>query len=98
MQRNLEELKHGIGEGTTSDYIPLLAAVTNSIGTISSERLRGMDYRNNKLIFSLLLTDIAQAEAMRKRLSSIGLMATIDSLVKTDQGVEMLFTVMVSAS
>ena len=98
MQRNLEELKHGIGEGTTSDYIPLLAAVTNSIGTISSERLRGMDYRNNKLIFSLLLPDIALAEAMRKRLSSNGLMATIDSLVKTDQGVEMLFTVMVSAS
>ena len=54
MQRNLEELKHGTGEATNSDYIPLLAAVTNSIGAVSSERLRGMDYRNNKLIFNCL--------------------------------------------
>lgn len=98
MQRNLEELKHGTGEATNSDYIPLLAAVTNSIGAVSSERLRGMDYRNNKLIFNLLLPDIEQAEAMRKRLSSIGLSATTDSLVKTDQGIEMLFTVTVNAS
>ena len=98
MQRNLDELKHVTGEGTASDYIPLLSAVTNSIGAISSERLRGMDYRNNRLIFNLLLPQIEQAEAMRKRLSTNGLSATIESLTKTDQGIEMLITVTANAS
>lgn len=97
MQRNLEELKHGAGKSGSSDYIPLLVAVTGSIGAISVERLRGMDYQNNKLLLNLLLPDMEQAEAMQKRLIASGLFATIETPRKTEQGLELLLSVSASA-
>ncbi len=93
MLRNLEELKHGAGQDVNSDYIPMLAAVTSSIGTVSVERLRGMDYQNNKLVLNLLLPNIDQVEAMRKRLNTSGLSATYETTRKTDQGLELLFMI-----
>ncbi len=98
MLRNLEEMKHGAGQGVSSDYIPMLAAVTNSIGSVSAERLRGMDYQNNKLVLNLLLPNMEQAEAMRKRLNTSGLSAAYEITRTTDQGVELLLSVTASTS
>ena len=98
MQRNLEELKHGAGQSGHSDYLPLLAAVTNSIGAISVERLRGMAYQNNQLLLNLSLTDMQQAEAIQKRLSASGLSAAIEAPRKTEQGLELQLTITASDS
>ena len=98
MQRNLEELKHGAGQGVSSDYLPTLAAVTSSIGAVSVERLRGMDYQNSKLILKLLLPNMEQAEAMQKRLSASGLFATLETPRKTDQGLELSIVVAANKS
>ena len=98
MQRNLEELKHGAGQSGHSDYLPLLAAVTNSIGAISVERLRGMAYQNNQLLLNLSLPDMQQAEAIQKRLSASGLSAEIDAPRKTEQGLELQLTITASGS
>ena len=98
MQRNLEELKHGAGQGVNSDYLPMLAAVTSSIGAVSVERLRGMDYQNSKLVLKLLLPDLDQAEAMQKRLGAYGLLATLETQRKTDQGLELSIIVTANKS
>jgi len=98
MQRNLDELKHGVGQSGNTDFIPLLAAVTTSIGAISTERLKGMDYQSGKLIFNLLMPDMEQAQAMRQRLSASGLTATIDNSHQSPQGLELQLVISASAS
>ena len=98
MQRSLEELKHGSGERGDTDFISLLDKVTNSIGAVTTERLKSMKYENNKLIFSLLAPDMEYAEAMRKRLADVGLLAIIDSPLKTEQGLEYQLSVGVGTS
>jgi general secretion pathway protein L len=98
MQRNLEELKHGVGQSGNTDFIPLLAAVTTSIGAISTERLKGMDYQSGKLILNLLMPDMEQAQAMRQRLSASGLSATIDNSHQSPQGLELQLVISASAS
>ena len=98
MQRNLEELKHGAGQSGHSDYLPLLSSVTNSIGSISGERLRGIAYQNNQLLLNLSLPDMQQAEAIQKRLSASGLSAAIEAPRKTEQGLELQLTITASDS
>lgn len=98
MQRNLEELKHSAGQGANSDYLPMLAAVTSSIGAVSAERLRGMDYQYSRLVLKLLLPDMEQAEAMQKRLGASGLFATLETPHKTDQGIELSFVLTANKS
>lgn len=98
MQRNLEELKRGAGQSGSSDYMSLLASVTESITAISVGRLRGMDYQNNKLYLNLLLPDMNQAEAMQKRLNASGLSSTIETPHKTEQGLELMLSVSASAT
>lgn len=98
MQRNLDDLKHGAGQSSNADFIPLLASVTTSIGAISAEKLKGMDYQNGKLVLSLLMPDMEQAQAMRQRLSTSGLSATIESAHPSAQGLDLQLVISASAS
>ena len=98
MQRNLDELKHGLGQNGQSDFLPLLSLVTTSIGGISSERLRSMEYQNGKLIFNITMPDIEQAQAMQQRLIASGLMAAIEKQQATSQGLELQLVITASAS
>lgn len=98
MQRNLDDLKHGAGQSGNADYIPLLANVTTSIGAISAERLKGMDYQNGKLTLNLLLPDMEQAQAMRQRLGTSGLSATIENPKPSALGLDCQLVISASAS
>jgi len=98
MQRNLDDLKHGAGQSSNTDFMPLLASVTTSIGAISPERLKGMDYQNGKLVLSLLMPDMEQAQVMRQRLSTSGLSATIESAHPSAQGLDLQLVISASAS
>jgi len=98
MQRNLDDLKHGAGQSNNADFMPLLASVTTSIGAISAERLKGMDYQNGKLVLNLLMPDMEQAQAMRQRLSTAGLSATIESPHPSAQGLDLQLVISASAS
>lgn len=98
MQRNLDDLKHSAGQSGNADFMPLLATVTTSIGAISEERLKGMDYQNGKLVLNLLMPDMEQAQAMRQRLSTAGLFATIESPHPSAQGLDLQLVISASAS
>jgi general secretion pathway protein L len=89
MKRNLDDLKHGAGQSSNTDFLPLLAATTSNIGAISAEKLKGMDYQDGKLMLNLLMPDMEQAQAMRLRLSSAGLSATIESAHASASGLEL---------
>jgi general secretion pathway protein L len=98
MQRNLDDLKHGAGQSGNADFMPLLSAVTASIGAISAERLKGMAYQNNKLVLNLLMPDMEQAQAIRQRLTTSGLAVQIESPHQSTQGLELQLVISTSAS
>lgn len=98
MQRNLDDLKHGLGQSGNADYLPLLSAVTTSIGGISAEKLKDMSYQNGKLTLNIVMPGITQAQAMQQRLSTSGLIATIENQHATSQGLELQLTITSSAS
>lgn len=98
MQRNLDDLKHGLGQSGNTDFLPLLSAVTTSIGGISAEKLKGMNYQNGKLTLNIVMPDIEQAQAIRQRLSTSGLVAAIENQRATAQGLELQLMITASAS
>lgn len=98
MQRNLDDLKHGAGQSGNADFMPLLSTVTASIGAISTEKLKGMEYQNNKLVFNLLMPDMNQAQALRQRLGASGLAAQIENSRQSPQGLELQLVISASAS
>ena len=97
MKRNLDDLKHGAGQSSNADFLPLLAAITPNIGAISVERLKGMDYQNGKLVLNLLMPDMEQAQAMRQRLSTAGLSVAIESPHPTAHGLELQLSISAGA-
>ena len=97
MKRNLDELKHGAGQISNADFLPLLAAITSNIGPISADRLKSMDYQNGKLELNLTMLDMEQAQAMRQRLSTAGLSATIESTQPSPRGLELRISISAGA-
>ena len=97
MKRNLDELKHGAGQISNADFLPLLAAITSNIGPISADRLKSMDYQNGKLELNLTMPDMEQAQAMRQRLSTAGLSATIESTQPSPRGLELRISISAGA-
>ena len=93
MQRNLDDLKHGAGQSGNNDYISLLSTVTSSIGVLPTERLKGMDYQNGKIILNLLMPDMDQTKALMQRLNTSGLVSTIENSHQSAQGLELQFVV-----
>ena len=96
MQRNLDDLKHGAGQNSHADFMPLLSSVTASISSISAERLKGMEYANNKLVLNLLMPDMEQAQAIRERLARSGLVAEIVNSHLLAQGLELQLSITAS--
>lgn len=97
MQRNLDDLKHGAGQSNNNDFMPLLAATTTSLGAIPVERLKGMDYQNGKLTLNILMPDMEQAQAMRQRLITSGLSASIENPHPSAQGLDLQLVISASA-
>lgn len=77
MQRKLEEFKHASGEVSNSDYQPLLASISQIIGSILSENLISMAYQDHKIMLTFRVQSMDQAEAVRKKLVDGGLTVTL---------------------
>jgi type II secretion system protein L len=78
MQRKLEEIKHAGGESGSSDFEPLLAVISQTIGAIPPEKLISMAYQDRKITLTFRIETIDQAEAMLQKLASAGLSATLE--------------------
>lgn len=85
MQRKLDDLKHGAFQVSSNDYIALLSTVTTSIGGLSINQIKTMDYKNGALVLSLNISDLKQAEAMTLRLKDAGLYANIEQTQQSSQ-------------
>jgi general secretion pathway protein L len=77
MQRKLQEANHALGEVSNSDYQPLLASISEIIGSIPSENLISMAYQDHKIMLMFRVQSMDQAEAVRKKLVDGGLMVTL---------------------
>ena len=93
MQRNLDELKHTAGESGNADFLPLLSAVTAKVGAISNDKLLGISYQGGKLTLHLLMPDMAQAQALRQKLTRSGMSAVIENAHPVGQAQELLLIV-----
>jgi general secretion pathway protein L len=98
MQRNLDDLKHGAGQGDSKDYLALLSLVTNNIGGFSADKIQAMDYQNGQLALSLQMSDMTQAQAMLQRLNNAGLLANIESSQQSAQGLQIKLVISAGAS
>ncbi len=98
MQRNLDDLKHGAGQGDSKDYISLLSTITSNIGGFAADRLKAMDYRDGRVVLNLLMSDMAQAQAMLQRLNNAGLVANLESSQQSSQGLEIKLVIGAGAS
>ena len=80
MQRKWEEAKLSNRGSSHGDFVPLLVATSQSIGSISVDKLLGMSYKDEKLILLLRLRNKDQAEKIRQQLISSGLVVAIDNV------------------
>ena len=78
MQRKLDEIKHAGGEVGSSDFEPLLARISQTMGAIPLEKLISMAYQDRKIIIAFRVESLDQAEAFQKKLVSGGLIANLE--------------------
>ena len=78
MQRKLDEIKHAGGDVGSSDFGPLLASISQTLGAIPPEKLISMAYQDRKIIIAFREESFDQAEALQKKLLSAGLTASLE--------------------
>lgn len=89
MQRLNDQMRRSRGQLGSADFIPLLAAATEALGT--QGRLRTLSYDDGRLELTLLLADRAAAERAHRALTSRGLAATLRDTRPAGTGVEAVF-------
>jgi general secretion pathway protein L len=89
MQRMNDQLRRARGQLGSTDFLPLLAAASEAIGT--QGRLRTLSYEDGRLELSLQLTDNSAAEQLRKTLSNRGLAVTLRDAKPNQGGIEAVF-------
>ncbi|MCX7175989.1 MAG: type II secretion system protein GspL [Proteobacteria bacterium] len=89
MQRLNDQLRRARGQVGSTDFLPLLAAATETLG--AQGRLRSLSYEDGRLELTLLLADSAAAERAQKTLTSRGLAATLRDTRPASGGVEAVF-------
>ena len=89
MQRLYDQLRRARGQLGSTDFLPLLAAASETIG--AQGKFTGLGYEDGRLELSLQLADSGAAEQLRKTLASRGLAATLRDAKPTPGGVEAVF-------
>ncbi|TRZ63865.1 MAG: hypothetical protein D4S02_11925, partial [Rhodocyclaceae bacterium] len=89
MQRLNDQLRRARGQLGSTDFMPLLAAATEALGT--QGRLRSVGYEDGRLELTLLLADHAAVERAHKSLTRRGLAATLRDTRPAGAGVEAVF-------
>jgi general secretion pathway protein L len=91
MQRLYDPLMRSRGRVGESDFLPLLAAVTEALD--APAQYRGLAYEEGRLEFTLTLKDRRAPERLRAALARRGLMLTIQETQQTRSGFETSFSV-----
>jgi len=92
MQRLYEPLMRERGRVGESDFLPLLAAVSEALG-ISTADYRSMAYEEGRLEFTVRHKDSRAPDRLRETLARRGLRLTIQDTRQTRSGTETTFSV-----
>jgi general secretion pathway protein L len=91
MQRLYEPLMRERGRVGESDFLPLLAAVSEAVG--GPAEYRSLGYEDGRLEFTVTMKDSRAPERLREMLARRGLRLTIQDTRPTRSGVESSFSV-----
>jgi hypothetical protein len=91
MQRLYDPLMRERGRLGESDFLPLLAAVSEGLG--GQAHYRSLSYDEGRLEVSVTTKDAQAAERLRDALARRGLALTVRDSRKTGAGVETTFSV-----
>jgi general secretion pathway protein L len=92
MQRLYDPLMRSRGRVGESDFLPLLAAVSEALGN-PAPQYRSLGYEEGRLEFTLILKDRSAPERLREALARRGLMLTVHDSRQTRSGHETSFSV-----
>ena len=91
MQRLSDQLHRARGQLGSTDFLPLLAATSEALG--SQGQVRNLGYEDGRLEITVLLTDTATQERLHKALTSRGLAVTLRDSRPATGGIEAVFAV-----
>lgn len=91
MQRLYDPLMRERGRVGESDFLPLLAAVSEGLG--EGAQYRSLGYDNGRLEFTVTLKDRRAPERLREALARRGLMLTVQDTRQTRSGLDISFSV-----
>ena len=91
MQRLHDQLRRERGQLGESDFLPILASVTQALA--GKAGYRGMAYEDGRLEFSIVLQDVPEAERLRGALARQGLVPALRETRPAGAGVEASYTV-----
>ena len=91
MQRLNDQLRRARGQLGSTDFLPLLAATGEALG--SQGRVRNLGYEDGRLEITVLLADTATQERINKALTSRGLAVTLRDSRPASGGIEAVFAV-----
>jgi general secretion pathway protein L len=91
MQRLYDELKRERGQLGESDFLPLLAAVSEALGNRGA--YRSLSYEDGRLEFTIALPDAPATEQLRDALAQRGLAPSLRESRPAGTGIEASFSV-----
>ncbi len=91
MQRLYDPMMRSRGRAGESDFLPLLAAVSEAIG--GPAQYRALGYEEGRLEFTVTLKDRRTPERLRAALARRGLILTVQDSQQTRSGIETTFSV-----
>jgi len=91
MQRLYDQFKRERGQLGESDFLPLLAAVSDALG--SRGRYRSVSYEEGRLEFAVTLPDAPAAQRVREALARRGLSTTLRDSRQAGTAIEATFSV-----
>lgn len=84
MQRKLAELHHTAGVTDSSDFLPLLDAASQALGTLKTGAVLSLNYAAGKLEFDLKLANAAEFQAIAQKVKKNGFQFRLSDM--HDQG------------
>lgn len=88
MERKYAEIKHASGETGGEDFLPMLANISSRIGNLNQIGIKAIDFETGKLTLKLQAPTATDAQNMLQRMSSIGLITTLENVKPSANGVD----------
>ena len=86
MDRKLAQLRHAAGQQEAGDFLPLLAAISQSLAALPQGELKAIDYEPGKLGLSIALPATASANSLQASLAAAHLNVVLQKVEPNANG------------